>query len=72
MEFYATSLIAVPIGTFPPVIVIIYPTATRVSLSLRSVIFSFKFNICDVVPESAINVLLSCSWFDIFVINSSL
>ena len=33
--------------------------------------FSSEFTICDVAPESEIIFLLSCSWFDVFVINSS-
>ena len=56
---------------FVPVIVLLSPTVTLVSAFLRFVMFSSEFTICDVAPESAINVSLSCPWFDFFVINSS-
>ena len=54
---------------FVPGSVLLSPMVTRVSESLRFVIFSSKFTICDVTLESTIKVLLSCSWFDVFVIN---
>ena len=48
------------------------PAETCVSASLMFVLFSSEFTMCYVAPESAINVSLSCSWFDVFAINSSL
>ena len=54
MKFSVTYLIAVPIDTFFSVRVIISPTLTCVSASLRFIMFYSEFSICDVAPESAI------------------
>ena len=69
MGLSITSLIAVPIETFLSVRVLISHTVILFSASLRFVIFSSEFNMCDVAPESAINVSLPCYWLDVFVIN---
>ena len=47
-------------------------TATRVLAYLIFVMFSSKCTIFDVALEYAIIFLLSCSWFDVFAIKSSL
>ena len=54
-----TYLIAVPIATFPPVRVIMSSVVTHVLASLRFLMFYSKFSMCDVAPESTINVSLS-------------
>ena len=52
-----------------PVSVLLSPTVTRVLASLRFVMFSSDFAICDVAPESAIVIFMSCYWFDVFAID---
>ena len=52
-------LIDMPITTFFLVSVLIYPTVIRVSVSLMFAIFSYKFTMCDMAPESTINFSLS-------------
>ena len=49
-------MIAMPIATFSLVSVLLSPTVTRASASLRFVMFSSNFTICDMALESAINV----------------
>ena len=51
-------------------IVLLYPTVTCVSASLRFVIFSSKSTMFYVTPESTINVSLSWFLFEVFAINS--
>ena len=59
----------------PPICVLVSvtlsPMVTLFYASLRFDIFSSVVTICDMAPESDINVLLSCFLFDPFSINSS-
>ena len=57
MGLSITSLIAVPIETFVSVIVIISHTVILFSASLRFVIFSSGFTMCDVAQEAAVMFL---------------
>ena len=61
---------------FVPVIVTLSPMVNFIFASCRFVMFSTYYTICNVVPESTINLLLSYFWFgalankDFFVYNS--
>ena len=57
---------------FIPVRVIMSPTVNRVLASLRFVMFSSEYPICDVSMESLIKFSLLCSWLDFFEIHSLL
>ena len=61
-----------PIDTFVPVRVLLSPALNHVPASLKLAMFYSEFTIWDVAPESAINVSISCSWFDVLAINRQL